>query len=304
MNDENLTQCPHEDEKKTKLFHISTKGKESSLYINEQDYNKAINICAVAAYALKIDILTYCMMSNHVHFAVCSTSKDNVTRFIQRFKITYSRYFNAEHQSEEIFRNIEISVKEIDSIQYLRHCIAYIMRNPVEAGITGNADQYRWSSYNCYFNRFTPPAGAKPASSFPKKRLKELLGTHTDMTGSKIYISKDGNIIPETFINRKLVEKIYDNSREVMSRFIARINYAAMEYELAYSGHTFQDSEIMNIASALSQKWYNKNLSILDAKERIKMIKILKIKYKANAYQISRVLGFERKMVEDTLGGL
>ena len=264
MNDENLTQCPHEDEKKTKLFHISTKGKESSLYINEQDYNKAINICAVAAYALKIDILTYCMMSNHVHFAVCSTSKDNVTRFIQRFKITYSRYFNAEHQSEEIFRNIEISVKEIDSIQYLRHCIAYIMRNPVEAGITGNADQYRWSSYNCYFNRFTPPAGAKPASSFPKKGLKELLGTHTDMTGSKIYISKDGNIIPETFINRKLVEKIYDNSREVMSRFIARINYAAMEYELAYSGHTFQDSEIMNIASALSQKWYNKNLSILD----------------------------------------
>ena len=169
MNDENLTQCPHEDEKKTKLFHISTKGKESSLYINEQDYNKAINICAVAAYALKIDILTYCMMSNHVHFAVCSTSKDNVTRFIQRFKITYSRYFNAEHQSEEIFRNIEISVKEIDSIQYLRHCIAYIMRNPVEAGITGNADQYRWSSYNCYFNRFTPPAGAKPASSFPKR---------------------------------------------------------------------------------------------------------------------------------------
>ena len=91
MNDENLTQCPHEDEKKTKLFHISTKGKESSLYINEQDYNKAINIGAVAAYALKIDILTYCMMSNHVHFAVCSTSKDNVTRFIQRFKITYSR---------------------------------------------------------------------------------------------------------------------------------------------------------------------------------------------------------------------
>ena len=178
------------------------------------------------------------------------------------------------------------------------------MRNPVEAGITGNADQYRWSSYNCYFNRFTPPAGAKPASSFPKKRLKELLGTHTDMTGSKIYISKDGNIIPETFINRKLVENIYDNSREVMSRFIARINYAAMEYELAYSGHTFQDSEIMNIASALSQKWYNKNLSILDAKERIKMIKILKIKYKANAYQISRVLGFERKMVEETLGGL
>ena len=111
-------------------------------------------------------------------------------------------------------------------------------------------------------------------------------------------------LIPETFINRKLVEKIYDNSREVMSRFIARINYAAMEYELAYSGHTFQDSEIMNIASALSQKWYNKNLSILDAKERTKMIKILKIKYKANAYQISRVLGFERKMVEETLGGL
>lgn len=89
-----------------------------------------------------------------------------------------------------------------------------------------------------------------------------------------------------------------------MSRFISKVNYSAIEYELAYTGIAFQDSEVIKIASNIARSWYSKELSILDAAERSKMVKILKLKYKANSYQISRVLGLDKRMVDEITGKL
>ena len=89
-----------------------------------------------------------------------------------------------------------------------------------------------------------------------------------------------------------------------MSRFISKVNYSAIEYELAYTGTAFQDSEVIKIASNIARSWYSKELSILDAAERSKMVKILKLKYKANSYQISRVLGLDKRMVDEITGKL
>lgn len=292
------------NEGQVKLFHISTKGKDSSLFIDESDYSKAIDICAIGAYALRIDIIAYCMMSNHVHFAVLTASEKNVNRFIIRFKKCYSKYFNEKHQVEHAFRDVSVLIKEIDSIQYFKNCIAYIMRNPVEAGVARNADQYEWSSYNCYFRNSENNALALPASSYQKRFLMDKLETHTDVTGSKMMITKNGNILPSSFVNHAFVENLYDVSREVMSRFISKVNNSAIEYELAYTGTAFQDSEVIKIASNIARSWYSKELSILDAAERSKMVKILKLKYKANSYQISRVLGLDKRMVDEITGKL
>lgn len=339
-----------------RLFHISTRGIESSLFLDDADYVKMIDIAGIFGYRNNVIISAYCFMSNHIHMSVAAGSEDDAVKFIQKVKQCYSGYFRRAHGVGPVFREVPVSVKRIDSLSYFRNCIAYILRNPVEAGLVRNADLYRWSSFGCYFRRGVPdistyvsetssrlspasqsfdrpslvsPTSASssftrlssaslsldrsssvsptfvplyPASGFIKRRLRRLLRTHIDMTGSRVAITEDGHIDPSSFVDYAFVEKCFWNSSEELSRAIAKVNYYAVEYELSYFDNvSLQDSALFKAAASISVEWFGKELPLLDLKERTRMIRTLNSRYNANSFQISRILGLDRKMVEDIM---
>lgn len=366
-----------------RLFHISTRGIESSLFLDDADYVKMIDIAGIFGYRNNVIISAYCFMSNHIHMSVAAGSEEDAVKFIQKVKQCYSGYFRRTHGVGSVFREVPVSVKRIDSLSYFRNCIAYILRNPVEAGLVKNADLYRWSSYGCYFRRGVPaisayvsetpsrlslasqsfdrpslvspssvssssassslaspssfdrpsssvsPTSASssftrlssaslsldrsssvsptfvplyPASGFIKRRLRRLLRTHIDMTGSRVAITEDGHIDPSSFVDYAFVEKCFWNSSEELSRAIAKVNYYAVEYELSYFDNaSLQDSALFKAAASISVEWFGKELPLLDLKERTRMIRTLNSRYNANSFQISRILGLDRKMVEDIM---
>ena len=122
------------------------------------------------------------------------------------------------------------------------------------------------------------------------------------MTGSRVAITEDGHIDPSSFVDYAFVEKCFGNSCEELSRAIAKVNYYAVEYELSYFDNaSLQDSALFKAAASISAEWFGKELPLLDLKERTRMIRTLNSRYNANSFQISRILGLDRKMVEDIM---
>lgn len=306
-----------------KLYHICTKGTvRTTLFREDVDYHKALNIAAISAFALEVDILAYCLMSNHVHFIVAVINDENAGKFINRFKQLYSHYFNIMYPAGSVrsdiaedrtyvaagsmnaggraFKRVDATIKRIDSIPYLKNCLAYVMRNPVEAGAAKTPDAYKWSSYRCYFSGQGAFQNTSPVTAFQKRGLMDLLGTHTDVSASHFRITEAGNILPESFVDRALVEQIFDGSRDALSRQIMKVNYYTLEYELAYSDKLrLTDDAVLRIAGTLSMDWYGKSLQNLDVKEKIRLIGTLKKKSNANALQICRILELDQQLASE-----
>jgi hypothetical protein len=65
----------------------------------------------------------------------------------------YTQYVNWRHQTTGHVLEGRYVALVIDDTAYLRNAIRYVLRNPVEAGLVGDAGAWRWSSYNAAMGR-------------------------------------------------------------------------------------------------------------------------------------------------------
>lgn len=56
-----------------------------------------------------------------------------------------------KYNEYKILKNVPAIIKMIDNKEYLKQVIAYVLRNPVAAGINVNPFEYKWSSAGAYF---------------------------------------------------------------------------------------------------------------------------------------------------------
>ena len=91
----------------------------------------------------------FVLMSNHVHLLIetAGESLDMVFRRIgTRYAVWYNRkYQRAGHLFQDRFRS-----ENVETEQYYRTVLRYILQNPMKAGLEKCPGSYRWSSYLAY----------------------------------------------------------------------------------------------------------------------------------------------------------
>lgn len=105
--------------------------------------------------------------------------------------------------------NTDVSVKQIDTEDYLKTAIAYVLRNPVATKLPIVPGEYRWNSGNCYFadgsmygRRFTK------ASDFGSTEMRKKFNTRHALPGDYL-ITEEGIILPRCYVDYKTVERLY-----------------------------------------------------------------------------------------------
>ena len=100
----------------------------------------------------QVDILTYCLMDNHVHLLVVPQEQDSLARAVGTTNLVYSQYFNRKQKrTGRIWQNRFFSCI-VDRDAYLWSVARYIERNPVRAGMVTHPVEYRWSSAGAMVN--------------------------------------------------------------------------------------------------------------------------------------------------------
>lgn len=102
-----------------------------------------------------VEILCFCLMSNHVHFLLKNLTEDGITKFMAKFQNSYAKYFNIRQKRVGSLFQQNFKAVRIETEEQLIHVSRYIHLNPVTA-YTIEANQlkdYRWSSYPEYLKR-------------------------------------------------------------------------------------------------------------------------------------------------------
>lgn len=84
-------------------------------------------------------------MTNHVHLVI-HTTREPLATVMKRLGVRYASWFNRKygrvgHLFQDRFRS-----RPVDTDEYLLTLLRYVWANPVEAGLTDCAEDYRWSS--------------------------------------------------------------------------------------------------------------------------------------------------------------
>lgn len=98
----------------------------------------------------KIKIYGYCFLDNHPHIVGHCESIKEFSRFFQNVNGILARYINriSDRKGQVIMDRMKSP--QIETERYLHTVLHYVDLNPVRAGVTKRAKDYRWSSYRAH----------------------------------------------------------------------------------------------------------------------------------------------------------
>ena len=153
-----------------------------------------------------VEIVTYCLMPNHIHLLVRASQENGISKFMQKLMTGYTMYFNKKYERAGALFQGKFKATHVSEDRYLNYLISYIHLNPIkliepewkEIGISDLSraekylDRYKYSSYLDYqdqeriekniINKNSLPKYFKSKLDF-KKTIIEWLGyPHTRST--------------------------------------------------------------------------------------------------------------------------
>ena len=134
------------------FFHVIVQGiGKEEIFKKKRYINEYLNLIKRYVNELNLDIVAYCIMTNHAHLLIRTGKIEKISKLMQKVNSIYARYYNYMENGRVgyVFRDRFVS-EPIDSKTYLINCIKYIHMNPVKARIVSRCSQYKFSSYNMY----------------------------------------------------------------------------------------------------------------------------------------------------------
>ncbi|HOW56841.1 MAG TPA: transposase [Smithellaceae bacterium] len=126
--------------------HITQRGVRSiDIFKNDSDRNTYLQFIKEETLRCEIDVLSWCLMTNHVHFVAVPHDESS---FARGFGEAHKRYTRMKNFSDGV-RGYLFQGRFGSCVLDERHLLAavrYVENNPVAAGIVTHAWEYQWSS--------------------------------------------------------------------------------------------------------------------------------------------------------------
>lgn len=126
-------------------YHAFTRGLEKDLlFYGDAEFLYGMNIIPRYLKLSGTRLLAFCLMDNHVHF-VLEGCRAACNQFIINYKRTVFSFLK-KCRERDIPETTVPGIVGIESTDSLLTVIAYVLRNPVAAGINYLPQDYKWSS--------------------------------------------------------------------------------------------------------------------------------------------------------------
>jgi putative transposase len=129
---------------------MSRSNNKQAIFNSDRDKSRYYTLLLDLKGENMVDILHYCIMSNHVHLLVMPSSETKLARFMKQVNLSYFNYFKMENDYCGHLWQGRFKSNIVNTDSYLLQCGKYIELNPVRAGITKSPQDYKFSSYNYY----------------------------------------------------------------------------------------------------------------------------------------------------------
>ena len=270
-----------------KFFFISTSHLEENIWFkDDEDFKTGMNYVAVASFLCGVRVLSFILMSNHVHFLLESTESE-AGAFINKYKKLYSYYYRTKYGTRQLLRRNNADIQEIGlTPESLEKVIAYILMNCVAARICLHISGYKWGTCNTFFNLNRPKS--IPLSKLSVRKKRALLKSRIELPGDWI-LSEDGYVLPESYVCVDFVETLFGSP--------ARMNYFLNTSSKAKNAKlssvpSFKDQNISAAMLDICRSIFRKNgPEQLTREEKCELLRQLSRRFGADLNQLCRVSG-------------
>lgn len=136
----------------TSFFHIMVQGiNKEYIFNHKKDIEKYLEIAKDAKKEVKLQIVSYCVMSNHIHLLIYTDNVEELSKFMHKTNLIFAKYYNKKYNRVGYVFRDRYKTQPIFSERHLYCCIDYIHNNPVKAHICTSPSEYKYSSYNYNF---------------------------------------------------------------------------------------------------------------------------------------------------------
>lgn len=284
---------------KGNFYHVCTNGLEHVVLLkDEEDYRTAWNYLALSSWRTDVTTVAFTLMSNHIHTLVGCQDASQADKMIKLFKQLLSRYLRKKYGMIKTLHEKQDCISLIDSVKYLKNCIAYILRNAVCARVCTRPEDYRWSSYGCMFSSKKTEMGT-PVSEMTFTQKRRLLKTGFDLSDCPFRIGTDGYICLDSFVNSHIAEKAYKNYVKSFLYYMGCCDDTKMEYELACRPliHVSDMEMLETVSRYVAHRFRGKEIPELTSSEKCSILKHLFFSNKTSIPQLSRIMGLSNDIV-------
>ena len=278
------------------FYHLHTPEKHPVIFRDPQDYRAAMTIIATCAFDCPgIRIITFELMSNHVHFVVCG-SEDEVMAFFELFKKRLKRYFGSLRKAVDLSGFIGKTVG-IPTLEALRNQIGYTNRNNYVINPAYTPFSYPYGAGNCYF----PAYQIRPDYYYKEMTFREkrkMLHTHRlDYPGEMVIVNQ--HISPVSFCMIHFGESVFRDARHYFFKISREIESYKEIAEALYESVYYTDDELNAVIYKIcNDRFDGQQATLLPHSDKIMLAKKLHFEYNADNGKIARLLKLQIDFVD------
>jgi putative transposase len=165
------------------VYHLYIRGvRRTEIFLSDDDREVFLTLLAGVVADCGWIVTAYCLMGNHYHLAV-TTPRGNVARGMQSLNSCYAREFNRRHSFKGHLFESRYNDVAVESDDHLQILAAYIVLNPVRAGLCRTPMDWSWSSYRATMGV------DDPLPFLAVDQLLELFGPDQATTTRELYRS-------------------------------------------------------------------------------------------------------------------
>lgn len=200
------------------LYHVMNRGLgRANIFFTDQDRYLFLSLLKQVYEQYWIEIHAYCLMNNHYHLLI-KTPESNIDIAMAFLGSNFTRQINIrQNRDGPLFRGRYKAIL-VEQDAYLLNVSRYIHLNPVTANIAKKAEDYYWSSYNCYLSETTTP------SWLTTKLTLNMIASKNQRAHYQWFVEEGIDSVTETFYSKNKLGPVFatDFYKEKLAALVSK----------------------------------------------------------------------------------
>jgi len=278
------------------VFHLWTLENFEIIFLNEEDFKIGMGLMGMVACLFSdVQILTFEIMSNHLHLTATGT-ETRVLQFFDCFKKVLSKVFIIMGRLVA-WKSFTARIRKIETLQDLRNVIIYNNRNGSVVSDEYTPFTYPWGANRYYYNPDIKQLAQRLAKRMSVREMRKMSHSHSF---DKIHnlLSFEGYAMPLSFCSIETGEKMFRDSSHYFNALSKNVeSNKQIAKEIGESVY-YTDDELFSVIVKHSNENYSIPApSLLPSAAKIELAKLMHNEYNASAKQLQRMLKLPQSVV-------
>ncbi len=281
------------------VWHLCTPGEKQPLVFKRPEDNVfSMTLVAMCAYDCpSVQVITFEIMSNHVHFVLCGSETD-VMAFFDLFKKRLRRYLIGKGDRTDLTHFTCEKPIPIKTLESMRNQICYTNRNNfvVDPGHTPFSYPYGANGY--YFLPRIRNLKDRLFSEMTLREKRNLIHAR-DPNYPEDYIVTDGYFSPANYCRFDIGEAVFRDARHYFNHLAKGIeSYREIAASVGDSIY-YTDDELFDVVRRIcKEKYEGRRPTLLGKNEKLELARKLHFDYNADNAKISRMLNIAPSILD------